>query len=142
MKKGFTLIELLGVIIALAIVATIATPIILNIVNHAQTEGSKRTADSIGDALKMAYVNYSFYHQGISTDPLTNFCDYMSENFYLTNAKVRTIDREVNNCDTSSPYVEIVMNGNESDYYSVVYDNGIIHIIHAPTNVVVDVKVD
>ena len=32
MKKGFTLIELLAVIVILAIIALIATPIILNII--------------------------------------------------------------------------------------------------------------
>ena len=36
MKKGFTLIELLAVIVILAIIALIATPIVLNIVENAQ----------------------------------------------------------------------------------------------------------
>ena len=36
MKKGFTLIELLAVIIILAIIALIATPIVLNVINDAR----------------------------------------------------------------------------------------------------------
>ena len=42
MKKGFTLIELLAVIIILAIIALIATPIVTNVVNDAK----KSTAES------------------------------------------------------------------------------------------------
>lgn len=42
-KKGFTLIELLAVIVILAIIALIATPIILNVISDAQ-EGADRNA--------------------------------------------------------------------------------------------------
>ncbi len=41
MKKGFTLIELLAVIIILAIVALIATPIILNVIDDARRSAAK-----------------------------------------------------------------------------------------------------
>ena len=41
MKKGFTLIELLAVIIILAIVALIATPIILNVIDDARKSAAK-----------------------------------------------------------------------------------------------------
>jgi len=47
MKKGFTLIELLAVIVILAIIALIATPIILNIVNDTRVESDKRSIDNI-----------------------------------------------------------------------------------------------
>ena len=33
MKKGFTLVELLAVIVILAVIALIATPIVFNIIN-------------------------------------------------------------------------------------------------------------
>ena len=41
MKKGFTLIELLAVIIILAIIALIATPIVLNVVDDAKDSAAK-----------------------------------------------------------------------------------------------------
>ncbi len=45
MKKGFTLIELLAVIVILAIIALIATPIILNIIGNAKSESNERTKE-------------------------------------------------------------------------------------------------
>lgn len=46
-KKGFTLIELLAVIIILAIVALIATPIVLNVVDDAKKSAAKSEASMI-----------------------------------------------------------------------------------------------
>ena len=46
-KKGFTLIELLAVIIILAIVALIATPIILNVIDDARVSAGKSEANMI-----------------------------------------------------------------------------------------------
>ncbi len=43
-KKGFTLIELLAVIVILAIIALIATPIILNMINDAKKSAAKDSA--------------------------------------------------------------------------------------------------
>ena len=47
MKKGFTLIELLAVIIILAIIALIATPIILNVIEDARKSAGKSEAQMI-----------------------------------------------------------------------------------------------
>ena len=44
-NKGFTLIELLAVIVILAIIALIATPIILNIIDSTKEESVKRSID-------------------------------------------------------------------------------------------------
>ena len=43
-KKGFTLIELLAVIVILAIIALIATPIILSMINNARKSAAKSSA--------------------------------------------------------------------------------------------------
>ena len=47
MKKGFTLIELLAVIIILAVVALIATPIVLDVVNDAKDSAAKSETSMI-----------------------------------------------------------------------------------------------
>ena len=51
MKKGFTLIELLAVIVILAIVAIIATPIILNIIEDSRKQAVKSSAELYVDGL-------------------------------------------------------------------------------------------
>lgn len=53
MKKGFTLIELLAVIIILAIIALISTPIVLNVVDSAKKSADKSTAYALLDAAKL-----------------------------------------------------------------------------------------
>ena len=45
-KKGFTLIDLLAVIVVLAIIALIATPIVMNTIKNAKKGAAERTADN------------------------------------------------------------------------------------------------
>ena len=45
-KKGFTLIELLAVIVVLAIIALIATPIVMNTIKKSKKGAAERSADS------------------------------------------------------------------------------------------------
>ena len=52
MKKGFTLIELLAVIVILAIIATIATPIILSIIEDTKESATLRNAEYYLDAVE------------------------------------------------------------------------------------------
>ncbi|MCI8445704.1 MAG: type II secretion system protein [Bacilli bacterium] len=51
-KKGFTLIELLAVIVILAVIALIATPIIMNVINDAKEGAEKDSAYGIVKALE------------------------------------------------------------------------------------------
>lgn len=55
-KKGFTLIELLAVIVILAIIALIATPIVLNIIENAKKDSYANSTNGYVDAVKLAYV--------------------------------------------------------------------------------------
>ena len=58
MKRGFTLIELLAVIVVLAIIALIATPMILNVVEKARKGAAKSSALGYIDAVeKQIMVN-------------------------------------------------------------------------------------
>ena len=52
MKRGFTLIELLAVIVILAIIALIATPIVLSIINETKESALLRSADFYIKALE------------------------------------------------------------------------------------------
>ena len=51
-NKGFTLIELLAVIVILAIIALIATPIILNVINDARKSAAKDSAYGYIEAIE------------------------------------------------------------------------------------------
>jgi len=62
MKKGFTLIELLAVIVILAIIALIATPIILGIINDARKESNERSAELYASAVRNAIASYQLTH--------------------------------------------------------------------------------
>ena len=55
-NKGFTLIELLAVIVILAIIALIATPIILGIISDARTQARKRSAELVYKGVEYAYT--------------------------------------------------------------------------------------
>ena len=60
MKKGFTLIELLAVIIILAIIALIATPIILRVIENAQREAAGRSVEGYAAAVNLARIEFMF----------------------------------------------------------------------------------
>lgn len=55
-KRGFTLIELLAVIVILAIVALIATPIILGIINNVRKASQERSAELYLSGVELAVV--------------------------------------------------------------------------------------
>ena len=55
-NKGFTLIELLAVIVILAIIALIATPIILGIIANTRSEARVRSAEAVEHALETGYL--------------------------------------------------------------------------------------
>ncbi len=54
-KKGFTLIELLAVIVILAIIALIATPIVLGIIENARNNAKNRSAELVIQSVELAY---------------------------------------------------------------------------------------
>lgn len=56
-KKGFTLIELLAVIVILAIIALIATPIIMNTISKSQDEANERSLETFAAQLELGYAD-------------------------------------------------------------------------------------
>src|SRR5574344_3045714 len=71
MKRGFTLVELLAVIVILAIIALIATPIILNIIATAQEGANLRSVEGYAKALETSYYTNMMNGKSTSLNDLT-----------------------------------------------------------------------
>lgn len=59
-KKGFTLIELLAVIVILAIIALIVTPIVSNIIASARNSANARSVEGHIDNIEYAIISAAF----------------------------------------------------------------------------------
>ena len=57
-KKGFTLIELIAVLVIMAIIALIVTPLVLNVVRKAKDSANKRSVDAYGKSIDLAVAAY------------------------------------------------------------------------------------
>ena len=64
-KRGFTLIELLAVIVVLAIIALIATPIVMNTIKKSQKGAAERSADNYIDAVETAVATARLDSDGV-----------------------------------------------------------------------------
>lgn len=105
MKKGFTLIELLAVIVILAIIALIATPIILDIIEDSKKESTLQSTKVYASGLQTAI---------------------MSENMKNSlNPEICIIENEVITCDAYLLDYEINGEKPTSGYFK--FENGSIY---------------
>ena len=78
-NKGFTLVELLAVIVILAIIALIATPIILNVINDAKKEAAKDSFYGYMDAIEKAIIANDVEEEEDFPTPDSNGCYNLKE---------------------------------------------------------------
>ena len=57
-EKGFTLIELIAVLVIMAIIALIVTPLVINIIRKARVSADKRSIDAYGRSIELAIAGY------------------------------------------------------------------------------------
>lgn len=72
-RKGFTLIELLAVIVILAIVALIATPIILNVINDSRKKAAIDSSYGVIKSIQLAYTQNQVAATPVDTDQTITF---------------------------------------------------------------------
>ena len=140
-KNGFTLIELLAVIVILAIIALIATPIILGIINDAREKANERSVELYASAVRNAIASYQLTNP---TAP-TKFSDldvqydgevecekqelYADGSFYITECTVNGV--EVEYTYGEKQYVQVY----NPQYYYFGFDfSGGVGTTFAPTN--------
>lgn len=58
-KKGFTLIELLAVIVILAVIALITTPIVFGVVENSRLNSFTRSVEEMRNVIDMDYNEYA-----------------------------------------------------------------------------------
>ena len=57
-KEGFTLIELIAVLVIMAILALIVTPLVMNIIRKARVAADRRSIDAYGRSIELAIASY------------------------------------------------------------------------------------
>ena len=57
-KNGFTLIELVAVLVIMAIIALIVTPLVMSIIRKAKIAADKRSVDAYGRSIELAIAGY------------------------------------------------------------------------------------
>ncbi len=107
MKKGFTLIELLAVIVILAVIALIATPIILNIIEDTRMESKRRSIDNYAHALETEIARKQLTEVNVTIDDAIESMQY---NGSRVSCKTRRILKSgeiyLDNCSVDGEVVE------------------------------------
>ncbi len=78
-NRGFTLIELLAVIVILAIIALIATPIILSIINDTKQSADERSIELYGKSVENAVAKYQMLYPedtNITFNKISSYIEY------------------------------------------------------------------
>ena len=107
-KKGFTLIELLAVIVILAIIALIATPIILGIIKDTKKEADQRSVEMYEKALKNAIAK----QQLDGSTPITGtFYTDNGKNLYLEDGSKTDLIVEYDGPEITIDRIDIYADG-------------------------------
>ena len=133
-NKGFTLVELLAVIVILAIIALIATPIILNVINDAKKQAAKDSAYGYMDAVEKYIVSSELEDKSIkdrtySVEELNNMGVSVkgstpdNGNIEIKNSSVKSYDIGIDGYVVSNGKVEKVSTTKSFKNGTAVYYN-------------------
>ena len=110
-KNAFTLIELLAVIVVLAIIALIATPIVMNTIKNAKKGAAERTADNY-----IKQVDTTIAEKRLENNPLADGTYTIDNNGNLTgNGLTEPVTIEMSGNKPTSGTVKILNGGVSQD---------------------------
>ena len=140
--KGFTLIELIAVLVIMAIIALIVTPLVMSIIRKARVSADRRSVDAYGRSIELAIAGYLLDNGKFPTEVSQLTIEY-SENkvecettqintdssVYLAGCTVagRSVENYTYGSDKSPTYTAYTI-GNQVTYnninYYVIKDSG------------------
>ncbi len=89
-EKGFTLIELIGVLVIMAILALIVTPLVMNIIRKARIAADKRSVDAYGRSIELAIAGYLLDNGRFPTDVSQLTIEYSGNEVVCSTTQLNT----------------------------------------------------
>ena len=118
MKKAFTLIELLAVIVILAVIALIATPLVLDVIDDSRYGAARVNETSTTKAAELYYAT----NQELL--PAAGLSAYVSTTSLLANGNLSDLNNPFSN-GTGNGYVTVTNTGDSYEYVTFInyYEN-------------------
>ena len=119
-NKAFTLIELIAVLVIMAILALIVTPLVMNIIRKARISADKRSIDAYGRSIELAIASYLLDNGYFPTSIEQLTIEYSGDEVVCSTTKLKS--------DSSVYLAECTVGGRVVDGYTygseeaVVYD--------------------
>ena len=141
-KKAFTLIELVAILVIMAIIALIVTPLVMSIIRKARVSADKRSIDAYGRSIELAIAGYLLDNGKFPTEVSQLTIEYSGNkvecettqintdsSVYLAGCTVagRSVENYTYGSDKSPTYTAYTV-GNQVTYnninYYVIKDSG------------------
>ena len=143
-EKGFTLIELLAVIVILAVIALITTPMIMGVINEARRGSLERTYENIEHAAELYF--FDKYEGKLEEDLMTipmselksmvkNYTSDMESESVIVSNKVKDIDfyytgRDNNPYEVQGKLKELIEKGTNHIKMNVVVNGKTVNKVY------------
>ena len=108
--KGFTLIELIAVLVIMAILALIVTPLVMSIIKKAKVSADKRSIDAYGRSVELAIAGYLLDNGSFPTSIEQLTIEYSGEEVVCSTTRL--------NSDSSVYLADCTVGGRSVDGYT------------------------
>jgi len=88
--RGFTLIELVAVLVIMAIIALIVTPLVMSIIRKARISADKRSVDAYGRSIELAIAGYLLDTGKFPTEVSQLTIEYSGNQVVCTTTQINT----------------------------------------------------